>query len=66
MTTGLEQALQAALAPRDLLTHPFYQAWSAGELRAGIRGSRPSAAVPASSRSGIWTARPIRLLHRWR
>ena len=32
MTTGLEQALQAALAPRDLLTHPFYQAWSAGEL----------------------------------
>ena len=34
MTTGLEQALQAALAPRDLLTHPFYQAWSAGELRA--------------------------------
>ena len=30
----LEQALQAALAPRDLLTHPFYQAWSAGELRA--------------------------------
>jgi len=34
MPTGLEQALQAALAPRDLLTHPFYQAWSAGELRA--------------------------------
>ena len=34
MTTVLEQALQAALAPRDLLTHPFYQAWSAGELRA--------------------------------
>jgi len=34
MTTGLEQALQAALAPRDLLTHPFYRAWSAGELRA--------------------------------
>lgn len=34
MTTGLEQALQTALAPRDLLTHPFYQAWSAGELRA--------------------------------
>ncbi|HZW90436.1 MAG TPA: iron-containing redox enzyme family protein [Myxococcaceae bacterium] len=34
MTTSLEQALQAALAPRDLLTHPFYQAWSAGELRA--------------------------------
>jgi pyrroloquinoline-quinone synthase len=34
MTTTLEQALQAALAPRDLLTHPFYQAWSAGELRA--------------------------------
>ncbi|HUM10735.1 MAG TPA: iron-containing redox enzyme family protein [Myxococcaceae bacterium] len=33
-TTALEQALQAALAPRDLLTHPFYQAWSAGELRA--------------------------------
>ena len=32
MITGLEQALQAALAPRDLLTHPFYQAWSAGEL----------------------------------
>jgi pyrroloquinoline-quinone synthase len=30
----LEQALQAALAPRDLLTHPFYQAWSAGDLRA--------------------------------
>ena len=30
---ALEQALQAALAPRDLLTHPFYQAWSAGELR---------------------------------
>jgi pyrroloquinoline-quinone synthase len=34
MTTPLEQVLQAALAPRDLLTHPFYQAWSAGELRA--------------------------------
>ena len=34
MTTALEQALQATLAPRDLLTHPFYQAWSAGELRA--------------------------------
>src|SRR5262249_61372157 len=34
MTTGLEQALQAALAPRDLLTHPFYLAWTAGELRA--------------------------------
>jgi pyrroloquinoline-quinone synthase len=34
MTTALEQALQAALAPRDVLTHPFYQAWSAGELRA--------------------------------
>ena len=34
MTTALEQALQVALAPRDLLTHPFYQAWSAGELRA--------------------------------
>jgi pyrroloquinoline-quinone synthase len=30
----LEQALHAALAPRDLLTHPFYRAWSAGELRA--------------------------------
>src|SRR6478672_7549211 len=33
-TPALEQALQTALAPRDLLTHPFYQAWSAGELRA--------------------------------
>jgi pyrroloquinoline-quinone synthase len=33
-TAAIEQALQAALAPRDLLTHPFYQAWSAGELRA--------------------------------
>jgi pyrroloquinoline-quinone synthase len=33
-TSAVEQALQAALAPRDLLTHPFYQAWSAGELRA--------------------------------
>jgi len=33
-TAALEQALHAALAPRDLLTHPFYQAWSAGELRA--------------------------------
>jgi len=33
MTTAtLEQALQAALAPRDLLTHPFYRAWSKGEL----------------------------------
>jgi pyrroloquinoline-quinone synthase len=30
---ALEQALQAALAPNDLLTHPFYRAWSAGELR---------------------------------
>jgi hypothetical protein len=27
-TAAIEQALQAALAPRDLLTHPFYQAWS--------------------------------------
>jgi len=33
-TAAIEQALQAALAPPDLLTHPFYQAWSAGELRA--------------------------------
>ncbi|HEY1908089.1 MAG TPA: iron-containing redox enzyme family protein [Myxococcaceae bacterium] len=33
-TAAVEQALQAALAPRDLLTHPFYQAWSAGELLA--------------------------------
>jgi pyrroloquinoline-quinone synthase len=33
-SAAVEQALQAALAPRDLLTHPFYQAWSAGELRA--------------------------------
>jgi pyrroloquinoline-quinone synthase len=33
-TAAVEQALLAALAPRDLLTHPFYQAWSAGELRA--------------------------------
>jgi len=33
MTTAtLEQALQAALAPRDLLIHPFYRAWSMGEL----------------------------------
>ena len=32
-TPALEQALQAALAPRNLLTHPFYVAWSAGELR---------------------------------
>ena len=30
---SLEQALQAALAPNDLLKHPFYRAWSAGELR---------------------------------
>lgn len=33
-TAALEQALHAALAPRDSLKHPFYQAWSAGELRA--------------------------------
>jgi len=33
-TTSFEQVLHSALAPRDLLTHPFYQAWSAGELRA--------------------------------
>ena len=33
-TPALEQALHTALAPRDLLTHPFYRAWSAGELRA--------------------------------
>ena len=33
-TAAVEQALQAALAPRDLLTHPFYEAWSAGKLRA--------------------------------
>jgi pyrroloquinoline-quinone synthase len=33
-SAAVEQALQAALAPRDLLTHPFYQAWSAGELLA--------------------------------
>jgi pyrroloquinoline-quinone synthase len=33
-TAALEQALEAALAPRALLTHPFYQAWSAGGLRA--------------------------------
>lgn len=32
-TASLEQALQAVLAPRDLLTHPFYRAWTAGELR---------------------------------
>ena len=31
-TAALEQELLAALAPRDLLTHPFYKAWSAGEL----------------------------------
>jgi len=34
MTTTLEQVLEAALAPRNLLTHPFYKAWTAGELRA--------------------------------
>src|SRR5215831_581606 len=34
MTTTLEEALEAALAPRNLLTHPFYKAWTAGELRA--------------------------------
>ena len=33
-TASLEQELQGALAPRDLLTHPFYRAWSAGELKA--------------------------------
>jgi hypothetical protein len=38
----LEQALQSALAPRDLLTHPFYQAWSAGELRAEASRATPS------------------------
>ena len=32
MTTTLEQVLEAALAPRNSLTHPFYKAWTAGEL----------------------------------
>ena len=31
-TAALERALEDALAPQDLLTHPFYRAWSAGEL----------------------------------
>ena len=47
----LEQALQAALAPRDLLTHPFYRAWSAGELRAdGPRALRRAVPVPGGCR----------------
>ncbi len=33
-TASLERELLAALAPRDLLTHPFYRAWSAGALEA--------------------------------
>src|SRR5512138_537650 len=33
-TTSLERELLAALAPRDLLSHPFYRAWSSGELKA--------------------------------
>jgi len=28
----LEQRLSAAIAPHDLLCHPFYEAWSKGEL----------------------------------
>jgi pyrroloquinoline-quinone synthase len=31
----LEQALEAALAPHALLTHPFYRAWSEGCLSRG-------------------------------
>jgi pyrroloquinoline-quinone synthase len=36
---SLEQRLAAAIAPHDLLTHPFYEAWSMGELTvADLRG----------------------------
>jgi pyrroloquinoline-quinone synthase len=35
----LEQRLSAAIAPHDLLCHPFYEAWSKGELTEGdLRG----------------------------
>jgi pyrroloquinoline-quinone synthase len=35
----LERRLVAAVSPRDLLTHPFYQAWSCGALtREDLRG----------------------------
>jgi pyrroloquinoline-quinone synthase len=35
----LEQRLTAAIAPHDLLCHPFYEAWSKGELsRDDLRG----------------------------
>jgi pyrroloquinoline-quinone synthase len=33
MTTQLETALEVALADRQLLSHPFYRRWEAGELR---------------------------------
>lgn len=32
MTTNFWTALEARIAPYNLLTHPFYQAWSRGEL----------------------------------
>ena len=32
---ALERRLAAALAPHDLLTHPFYQAWNMGQLTRG-------------------------------
>jgi pyrroloquinoline quinone (PQQ) biosynthesis protein C len=32
MTNALESRLQAAIAPHDLLAHPFYRAWSMGQL----------------------------------
>jgi pyrroloquinoline-quinone synthase len=35
----LEQRLSAAVAPHDLLCHPFYEAWSKGELtESDLRG----------------------------
>ncbi len=35
----LEQRLSAAIAPHDLLCHPFYEAWSKGKLTEGdLRG----------------------------
>jgi pyrroloquinoline-quinone synthase len=39
MTTDLlESRLQAAIAPHDLLQHPFYRAWSMGQLTLGDLG----------------------------
>jgi pyrroloquinoline-quinone synthase len=38
MSTSFWTALEARIAPYNLLTHPFYQAWSRGELtRADLR-----------------------------